>query len=249
LEKETLKTKAIRNYVERLRQLDSTPYLTLPIKRQRFKITEGWFYSEEEKKIHGREIHGGIDFKAKLGKPVYASVSGWATSSYHNRPVKNKDGSERLYKGKPITNGLGYFVQIYHPENGRYTQYGHLGKIVQKIPFGKPRKRKDTYYPYGYKIKPENMENSKYYVWVNQGELIGYVGDSGLCWGYKDYPQRPNPSKYPSWDEVHLHFEEFSRNKKGIKKQLRDPFNIYSTFKDYPKNTNQISKNTLWELQ
>jgi murein DD-endopeptidase MepM/ murein hydrolase activator NlpD len=225
-----------------------TPYLKLPLMRcQGFKINEGWFYSEKEKQIHGRVIHGGVDFQAKRGEPVYATAGGWAISSYYNRPIKNKDGSIRRYKEKPITMGMGYFVQIYHPENGRYTQYGHLEKIAEKIPFGTPRKRKEIYYPYGYKVKPESMKNSHYFVWINQGELIGYVGDSGLTWGYKDYPKRPSPKRYPSWDEIHLHFEEFTRDKNGRKIQQRDPFNLYNTFKYYPKITKQISKNTLWE--
>jgi len=247
LQKEIEPTPKIKSHIEKLRQLDSTPYLQLPLKSWGLRITEGWFYSEKEKKIHGYKIHGGIDFKAQRGEPVYAAASGWASSSYHNRLVKNKDGSERIYKGKFITNGLGYFVQIYHPENGRYAQYAHLEKIVPKIPFGKPRKRGETYHPYGYKVKPEKMKNSRWFVWVNQGELIGYVSDSGLNWGYDDYPQRPDPCRYPSWDEVHLHFEEFSRDKKGEKGQQRDPFNIYSTSKDYPKSIQQISKTILWE--
>ena len=248
LKKETEMMPKIKNYIEQLRKLHPISYLNLPLKRKNLTITEGWFYSQEEEKIHGFKIHGGIDFKAERGEPVYAAASGWATSSYHNRPLKNKDGSPLKYKEKPITMGMGYFIQIYHPENGRYTQYGHLEKIVEKIPFAPPRKRKDTYHPYGYKIKPKDMQNSKYYVWINQGELIGYVGDSGLTWGYQDYPQRPDPQKYPSWDEVHLHFEEFSRDKKGKKREQRDPFNIYNTFKYYPKNTYQIPKNTLWDF-
>lgn len=246
MQKEIEKIPKLKNYIKELKQLDSTPFLKLPLKCKQLKITEGWFYSEEEKKIHGCKIHGGIDFKTERGEPIFAAASGWATSSYYNRPVKNENGSERKYRGKPITIGFGYFVQIYHPKNKRYTLYGHLEKIASKIPFGKPRKRDKTYFPYAYKIKPENMKNSHYFTWINQGELIGYVGDSGLTWRYKDYPKRPNPQKYPSWDEIHLHFEEFARGKKGRKRQLRDPFNIYNIFKDYPKNIKQISKNTLW---
>lgn len=189
----------------------------------------------------------GLTLRQKEESRFMLPAGGWAISSYHNRPVKEKDGSIRIYKEKPISMGLGYFIQIYHPENKRYTQYGHLEKIVKKIPFATPRKRKDSFYPYGYKIRPGDIKNSKYYVWVNQGELIGYVGDSGLCWGYKDYPQRPDSKKYPSWDEIHLHFEEFSRDKKGKKIQQRDPFNLYKTYQHYPKNIQEISKNTLWK--
>ncbi len=244
----TGKEKKLKKYIEKLKKIDSTPYLELPLKQSVIKITEGWFYSEKEIKIHGFKIHTGIDFKAKRKEPVYASAEGWASSSYHSFRVKNKDKSLRKYKNKPVNNGMGFFVQIYHPKNKRYTQYGHLSKINNKIPFGSPRKIKGNYHPYAYKINPKRMKNSKYYIWVNKGELIGYVGDSGLSWGYKDYPKRPDIKKYPSWDEVHLHFQEFARDKNGNKIEPRDPFNIYATYQKYPK-TKKDFKNTLWKQE
>jgi len=192
-------------------------------------------------KIHGFKIHTGIDFKTKRNEHFYASAEGWTTSSYHSFQVRNKDKSLKKYKNKSINNGMGFFVQIYHPKNKRYTQYEHLGKISNKIPFGSPRKIKGNYYPYTYRISPKKMKNSKYHVWFNKGDLIGYVGDSGLTWGYKDYPQRPDIKKYPSWDEIHLHFQEFARNKRGNKIEPRDPFNIYNTYQKYPK-TKKSSK-------
>ena len=92
------------------------------------------------------------------------------------------------------------------------------------------------------------MKNSKYYTWIKKGDLIGYAGDSGLTWGYKDYPKRPDIKKYPSWDEVHLHFQEFARDKNGNKIEPRDPFNIYNTYQKYPKTKKEF-KNTLWKQE
>ncbi len=242
----TEKERRLKEYIKKLKRIDPAPYLKLPLKKSSITITEGWFYSEEEIKIHGFKIHTGIDFKAKRNEPVYASAEGWAISSYHSFRVKNKDGSLRKYKNKTLNNGMGFFVQIYHPKNKQYTQYGHLNKISNKISFGTPRKIKGNYYPYGHKVKPKKMKDSKYFTWVKKGELIGYVGDSGLTWGYKDYPKRPDVKKYPSWDEVHLHFQEFTRDKQGNKIEPRDPFNIYNTYQKYPQTKKEFRK-TLWK--
>ena len=242
------KEKRLKKYIEKLKKIDSIPYLEIPLKQSSIKITEGWFYSEKETKIHGLKIHAGIDFKARRNEPVYASAEGWVSSSYHSFQVINKDKSLKKYKNKNVNNGMGFFVQIYHPKNKRYTQYGHLSKISNNIPFGSPRKIKENYYPYAYKTSPKRMKNSKYYTWVNKGNLIGYVGDSGLTWGYKDYPKRPDTKKYPSWDEIHLHFQEFNRNKQGNKIEPRDPFNIYNTYQGYPQTKKEF-KNTLWKQE
>ena len=242
------KEKRLKKYIEKLKKIDSIPYLEIPLKQSSIKITEGWFYLEKETKIHGLKIHAGIDFKARRNEPVYASAEGWVSSSYHSFQVINKDKSLKKYKNKNVNNGMGFFVQIYHPKNKRYTQYGHLSKISNNIPFGSPRKIKENYYPYAYKTSPKRMKNSKYYTWIKKGDLIGYAGDSGLTWGYKDYPKRPDIKKYPSWDEVHLHFQEFARDKNGNKIEPRDPFNIYNTYQKYPKTKKEF-KNTLWKQE
>lgn len=231
------------------------PFLCLPFKEQVHKITEGWHYSEQEKSIHGLSGHGGIDFAFPRGTKVLAAADGWAIASYFWKPVKNKDGSSRLYEGKEVGMGLGYFVQIYHPEVHLYTSYGHLERVVEKIRFHRPIKVKDVLWPIGNKIDPENFSRYRFAKFVRAGDLIGYVGDSGLTWGYLDYPQRPNTHKYPSWDKTHLHFEVFTRIGSRKKKKYFDPYGIKSDFKDYPGSDrldnlpNMGSKSTvLWSL-
>lgn len=226
----------------------SKRYLSLPV-RGKYKITEGWLYSEQEKKIHGLEFHGGVDFAQPRNSPVYAAASGWAIASYSSNPFHDqKTGKSRRYRGKIVGMGLGNFVQIYHPDAKRFTQYGHLGKVTENIPFTKPRKLKDgRLIPVGHKVKPRDLKSYLKAVWVKRGEVIGYVGDSGLTLGYKDYPERPNPKKYPSWDETHLHFEEFVRNSRGLK-QRHDPFDVYSSYEKYswPGHKKFVGKNQLW---
>ncbi|HVX92837.1 MAG TPA: M23 family metallopeptidase [Candidatus Dojkabacteria bacterium] len=115
-----------------------TPYLTYPIKRP-IHITEGFIYSVEERALHGNYFHKGIDFATKYAEPVYAAASGYAIAGYHRFTLLNNDYSLKTFEGKPMGNGLGYFVQIYHPESiskvpgGRITQYGHLSRIDSKI--------------------------------------------------------------------------------------------------------------------
>jgi hypothetical protein len=212
----------------------SMRYLSCPV-RGKHCITEGWDYSEQENKIHGLSFHGGIDFSQPRNSPVYAAASGWAIASYSSNPFFDvKTGKPRRYRGKVVGMGLGNFVQIYHPVAKRCTQYGHLGKVADGIPFAKPRKLDDgRLIPVGHKIKPADFKRYPKAFWVKRGEIIGYIGDSGLTLGYKDYPARPDPNKYPSWDETHLHFEEFIRNSRGLK-QRRDPFDIYATSDKYP---------------
>lgn len=114
------------------------PYLIFPIK-EHSRLTEGYIYSRAERSIHGNFWHKGIDIEAPYGAPVYAAASGFAVAGYHRYVLRNRDKTLRLYKGKPMGNGLGYFVQIFHPEEisniqgGRITQYGHLSKISDEI--------------------------------------------------------------------------------------------------------------------
>jgi murein DD-endopeptidase MepM/ murein hydrolase activator NlpD len=209
-------------------------FLYLPLKRTDYQITEGWRYSEEEKNIHGVSGHGGIDFSVPRGTEVLSAADGWAIASYYWKSLKNQDGSQRTLKDKEIGMGLGYFVQIYHPQENLYTSYGHLDRVSEEIPFHRPIERNGVFWPVGHKVKPENLPHYKYAKFVKTGEVIGFVGDSGLTWGYRDYPQRPDPNKYPSWDGIHLHFEVFNRVGSRGNKKYFDPFGIKSNFNDYP---------------
>ncbi|KKR06088.1 MAG: Peptidase M23B and LisM domain [candidate division WS6 bacterium GW2011_GWF2_39_15] len=113
-------------------------YLSSPIKKYDF-ISEGFIYNAAERSIHGQFFHKGIDYSAPYGTPVYAAAAGYAVASYHRFPVLRSDFTIQILDGKPLGNGLGYFVQIYHPENisgvkgGRITQYGHLSYIINKL--------------------------------------------------------------------------------------------------------------------
>lgn len=217
-------------------------FLSLPLKQgTTFKITEGWLYSPQERSIHGRKKHYGIDFASERGSPVLAAADGYAISSYHTK-VSGK------WRGKLIGLGLGHFVQIWHPEYKVFTCYGHLSKIEKRIPYFKPVQTYEGAYvswqPTIYEPIEKLVKKSKF---VKRGEVIGYMGDSGLCWGYSESPvHRPNPNKYPSWDEVHLHFEVYQRDKEGRKVKWFDPFGLNKNHKYYQKL--KSSPKGLWLL-
>jgi len=71
-------------------------------------------------------------------------------------------------------------------------------------------------------------ETMKKAVFIRKGDLIGYVGDSGLSWGYEETFAGNDTAHRPSWDETHLHFEIYTRNAQGTKQTRFDPFGHYS---------------------
>ena len=68
-----------------------------PLRKAPFDgITEGWFYSDEERAIHGHETHFGVDFAAPRGTPVYAAADGLALASYHFGHATHTVGEQEL---------------------------------------------------------------------------------------------------------------------------------------------------------
>ena len=120
-------------------------------------------------------FHSGIDIKTgeKTGLEVYASKSGW------------------VYRIFASWWGYGKAVYLKHPD-GKFTVYAHLSDFSEKLK----------------KIVTEKqLENRRYRVdfflvdsiWIEQGELIGYSGETGtgdphLHFEIRDEKNRPlNP--------------------------------------------------------
>lgn len=247
-------------YIDKVRRLPAERYLTMPFAKQPYDITEGWFYSLEENGIHGMNGHTAVDFQLPLGADVLAAAPGWAMASYMRIPVFHKDGNARQHKGKRVEIGYGYFVQVYHGHR-RFTLYGHLSEISKIIPYFPPRQHSNSFLPPNLGISsilpfmpPRLIEKLPWFARVERGDVIGKVGDSGSCWDYSDFPDRPNREEYPSWDEAHLHLEELSRFPfTGRKILIRDPYDIYKRGNAYPdtknpKNIEQMGPKSLWIL-
>ncbi|MEK7571234.1 MAG: M23 family metallopeptidase [Patescibacteria group bacterium] len=220
-------------------------YLTLPFRKVDvgglYDITEGWIYSDEEQAIHGFVSHNGIDFAIPYGTPVVAPADGYAMSSYHTFWLRDENGEILTYLGKPLRFGLGNFVQMYIPSANRYIQMAHLSDVDLAIPFSLPFENEGDWVPTNHTLSVPALKESPQYVQVRKGQVLGKVGYSGLSWGYEDYqagatrPVQIDPSVNQSWDEPHIHFEDFWRHQtEAYKMANRDPYGIYSTAEDYP---------------
>lgn len=212
-------------------------------------------YSAEETSIHGMIKHQAVDFGLPIGTPVLAATAGWAVASYQGLFAYNRSSAnpiKRLYKNQPLITGMGLFVQIYHPESATFSQYGHLSRIVPRIPFNPPAEEKGEWSPSGFRLPVAEYEQKG--CWVNQGDEIGEVGVTGLTLGRPDYPDCLTVVRRESWDEPHLHLYVFKRTQDQASSQKFDPYNIYSDYRSYPDSAKssdlwrQRQSNSLWSL-
>ncbi len=217
------------------------PFLTLPFKLELYKIGGGWFYRPQDliTKVGGSNRHFAIDLYLSQGTPVLAAASGWAISSYHHFLLRKKSDRRRFirYRGKLFGSGQGNFVVIYHPRQRLFTQYGHLERVNPTIPFYKPKKKRGLVQPPVERFQPRlfNQKNARR---VKGGEVIGWVGGSGIIGG---------------WDKPHLHFELYRyRDREGKKPgdSFLDPYDIYKTANHYPwpGHKRPMGDNHLWVL-
>jgi murein DD-endopeptidase MepM/ murein hydrolase activator NlpD len=211
-------------------------FLSLPFARGTpLTITEGWTYSEQEREIHGKTEHSALDIAAKRGTPVYAASDGIALASYQYE-------TSGEWQGKPVGFGYGKFVQIWNPETETFVLYSHLDSLSQTIKYIPPQQDGERWNSELVGLQDDTVLKTG--TILKKGDLIGYVGDSGLSWGYTETPtSRPDPNQYPSWDETHLHFEVFHYDITG--KKMLDPYNLSSTADKY-RPLDQAPPDSLW---
>ena len=265
-----------------IEEVKPIPYLTLPFKKddlvknplnknRLYDIYQGWIYSQKELDIHNSNpIHAGVDIHVPYGTQVISPVDGFAMSSYETQWVREggdyKESAEeedkkpiRIYQGKEIRLGLGYFVYIYVPVVNRFLELAHLSNIDPSIPFSPPtyNPKADSWDPENYKTSIEDMSKSPHWVVVKKRDPLGRVGYSGLTWGYDEYVEgakRPivlDQRKFKSWDIPHIHLEEFYINQMTKQKGWqRDPYALYDTYEHYPTETRKgsMGKDPLWIL-
>jgi len=265
-----------RPIYEGLFPLRPKPYLTLPFRKEdlrhtqirpsqlgigrkiKYAVSEGWMYSQSLADTTGFTFHGAVDYMLPYGFPVVAPCDGIAVSSYYSYRLKQANGEVRKYKGVAMNFGLGYFVQIFNPEQKRYVQIGHLSDISPAIPFSPSIKVADKWLPTNNTLPLSVLKTSPFAIEVKRGEQIGNVGYSGLILGREDYQidrDRPlvvDPNVYTSWIEPHIHMDEFSRDGKGNKRWRRDIYDIYLTSEHYPSHSaptpSSMGSNPLFKL-
>lgn len=211
------------------------PFLAIPVAKAapRHEISQGWDYSEDERVIHPSiPRHFAVDFPEPWGTPVYAAADGVGVASYHTFDMTDS-GS------RTIGYGLGLFIAIWHEEIKVFTSYAHLSGINNElIPYIPPvledgswQPRKALYVPVATFKKNARL--------VKRGDLIGYIGYTGLRLGYPETPANPpmiDPAKNKTWDPAgaHLHWEVYTRTPDGLKKANRyDPFGLYAEREAY----------------
>lgn len=255
-------------------EVKPTPYLTFPFKKTDYDITQGWIYSQKELDIHhANPIHAAVDIYVPYGTKVISPADGYAIASYQTSWVREgadykelakSDNEEykkpiRIYQGKPIRLGIGYFIYLYVPSVNRFLEFAHLSEIAPAIYFGPPEfdPKTESWDPQNHLVSIEDMPASPYVVKVKKGDYLGKVGYSGLTWGYDDYiegldrPMVLDTNKYKSWDIPHLHLEEFYINQETKQKGWqRDPYAVYDTFEHYPAPARKgiMGKDPLWIL-
>lgn len=133
------------------------------------------------------KFHGGVDIKAPEGTPIYAVKEGFLERS--KTEIDNL-GNET---------GYGNYIRIRHSENFNeeesYTEYGHLQDLSV---FG----------------DSGSISPSKQNTFIEKGDLIGYVGNTGTSTG------------------AHLHYARKDKNNKPIKPNDEEIKNILDSLNE-----------------
>lgn len=215
----------------------SSVKLRLPFREgQLVSVSEGYFYSSAEKRIHGLEKHYGVDFAASVGTPVYASHDGFALQSRHEGFVDCPDGATRGY-------GLGKFVaELCFTRSGDpfYVTYAHLSAVDGSIPFVEPKWDGDECDPTV--LYQDHQVFQALCTQVRVGDLIGHVGQSGLA---------ASRGSTESWDEPHLHSELFARSAPEFSKNPKHRFDSFGLYAEHDAYRDvlrkRLSERDLWE--
>ncbi|GEM_PF-2092211 len=236
--------------------LDTPNPFVKPIFRPGTKVelTEVWFYGADEESKHGFKTHFGSDCAVAPFTPVIAPADGFALASFHLSFAGIKDGTAssaiagaRTIDGKFVEFGLGYFVQIWCPEQRLYIALGHLSEINREnVPFIQPVAQRDGWNPTVLYQAPEEV--IKVCKPIKAGQEIGKSGRSGCALGKLERPgMHLDPTvEADFWDEPHVHVEIYDRSPAtGFSKWHRyDPCGVYGHLKDY--DLKNLPKTSLW---
>lgn len=250
------------------------PFLYLPFRAEDardLKITSDWKTAQDEMPIALDEEHMALDFEGvKYGRPVVAMADGEVVATFQSGVARGAANQEAPYNTlwtDPITGRQGYLGYaglivdvIFDKTDGAgvpyRAQYFHLGGFplnadgALAIAYHEPTRKPDVttidgkmakvYVPEG--LNDPTVKRTR----VKAGDIIGYIGDSGINFGYDDVidpvtgviaprdraaspPWDPQGAGavVPLEDAAQLHLEVFTRGPDGAKRRL-DPLDLYA---------------------
>lgn len=109
--------------------------------------------------LRNNHFHGGLDIRAPIGTPVYASADGYVS------------------RVKVSSSGYGQVIYLLHPESKHMSVYAHLSDFAPKI---KDYVRKAQYAQKSFFVELFPLPGA---LPVKKGEVIGYVGNTGFSFG------------------------------------------------------------------
>ncbi len=233
-----------------------TPFLKLPF-RQRDGIgstydSQGWITSPDELAIDDEvngDLHGAndLEFVNKpdygYGLPILAAASGRAYYSYQYISGTWTDPVTGITH--QVGMGAGLVVEIRHAKDqagnpGWVTQYIHLSKVAPGIPYLQATAVDDPNDPIHPDWFPTGLIQDDDTLWnlgvpVTQGQVIGYMGDTGIGYDWKDnfnpvtgQVAPRNRAVLKPWDPPQLHFQLYRGRVNGVKQDIVDPFGLYA---------------------
>lgn len=199
------------------------------------RMSSGWLIAEDERPVIGDDFHQALDFEGPpCGTPILAIADGWAVASFQSGvargtkgPFNPADPSNPDTDWKdPISGRQGWlgfsglFVELQTdvPVPGfqnAVAQYFHMGAVNPQIKWLDPVRQADTptwdgkkvenWYPAPIAQSQENIR--KIATRVKRGDVLGWMGDVGVNFGYNDKfdPARHivvprNRAALPPWD-------------------------------------------------
>lgn len=244
---------------------DLKPFLKLPFRqddgKKSLSITNGWLMSEDEIAIAGPDPHRALDLELVnspdhgYGMPVLAAADGRAYYTYQYFSDSYTDPQGKTHQ---VGLGAGLVVEVRHC-NGYVTQYIHVSKVAEGIPYLKPEPSATPgdWVPVG--LFQSNQTLWQTGVPVKAGEVIGWQGDTGVGLDWKDdfnletgQVAPRDRQKFPAWDPPQLHFQVYGGRIDGAKQNILDPSDIYGQItlqtNPYQKKPGHftVGSKTLW---
>jgi len=232
------------------------PFLKLPFRERdgahSLWDSEGWYTSPDELSIDNEtngDLHGANDLELTrqadhgYGMPIVAATSGRAYYSYQY--ISGSWTDPATGKTHQVGWGAGLVAEVRSAQDqpgnpGWVTQYIHLSKVAPGIPYLQATSVNDPndpshpdWYPAGLIQDDNTLWNAG--VPVKQGQIIGYQGDTGIGFDWKDNFNPVTGKVLPrnrvaekAWDPPQLHFQLYQGRINGAKQNIIDPFGWYA---------------------